>query len=305
MATGKDKETDDGEDLRLELASACYDKIEAALSDTLSAEPPRASLGVDTVVGAVRLGEAAEAFDLLGIAGECAGRAAGAEVGKEAATRTARVTAAIRLAESMQENAGGRKGGSVKSDDALFVSAIQSILAAAGATLGRAEAAGASGAMAAAVARGVGIAGGEGCAGIFKLLIAERNIAEQAEQARASVASWLGDAGGEVADAASADVLKTDMLLEETSQVLKMWGRFEALVQQRLERAGEGGHAPLSPALDSEAHVLAGHYLALEEAYLRGHYVALEEAYLRGCVAKARANNAINEETNTATMVED
>jgi len=26
-----------------------------------------------------------------------------------------------------------------------------------------------------------------------------------------------------------------------------------------------------------------------------GHYVALEEAYLRGCVAKARANNAINE----------
>lgn len=48
-----------------------------------------------------------------------------------------------------------------------------------GATLGRAEAAGASGAMAAAVARGVGIAGGEGCAGIFKLLIAERNIAEQ------------------------------------------------------------------------------------------------------------------------------
>ena len=43
------------------------------------------------------------------------------------------------------------------------------------------------------------------------------------------------------------------------TQVLKMWGRFEALILQRLERAGEGGGGvPLSPALDSQALALSG-----------------------------------------------
>ena len=54
-------------------------------------------------------------------------------------------------------------------------------------------------------------------------------------------------------------------------------------MQQRLTGRAGGAGAALSPALDAEAHALAG------------HYVALEEAYLRGCVAKARAGNAINE----------
>jgi len=137
----------------------------------------------------------------------------GRQVAREAASRAARVTAAIRLAESVADGASGRRGGAVKGEDPLFVSALQGILAAAGAAVQRADAAGAAGAVDAAVVRGAAGAAGEGCAGVIKMLVAERGIAGKAEEARASVAGGDGEGG------AAGDVLKSDLLIEETSQV--------------------------------------------------------------------------------------
>jgi len=74
-----DEESEEGDDLRVEMASACYDKMEAALTEALHADPPSPALGPDSLLGALRLAEAAEAFGLDEHAAACVERCVRAE----------------------------------------------------------------------------------------------------------------------------------------------------------------------------------------------------------------------------------